>query len=187
MWVAMKLFGFINCVIPALLMTCADLGGAPARAQESQSAEAKLILIEPLSIQKDKDLDFALIVPGTTAGFVTLAPNGTVTTTGGIQGVAGTPQPATFYGFGRYRQFLRLSVSQNSYQLRRVGGSQTMRLDQLTIGSQPPTLLSTNPRLFFIGSPNGFFSFSLGGRLRVAANQARGKYEGEITVTIEYF
>ena len=99
---------------------------------------------------------------------------------------AGDPQAATFYGYGRYRQYLRLRISANRYFLRRQGGSETMRLDDIVIGSTPPTELTTNPRLFYIGSPDGFFGFSLGGRLRVGANQAVGVYVGEFDVLIEY-
>lgn len=159
----------------------------PLAAQEDTSdTDAKTVIVLPLTLVNDEDLDFGLILPGTSRGFVTLAPDGSASTSGGVLAVAGETQAATFYGYGRYRQFLRLNISQNTYQLRRHGGSETMRLDRITIGSTPPTQLTTTPRLFYIGSPDGFFGFSLGGRLRVGANQAPGVYVGEITVAVEY-
>lgn len=160
--------------------------GAPAWANDTATAESKVIVLRPLSLIKDADLDFGLIVPGTSQGFVILAPEGGITSSGGVLALAGDSQPATFYGFGTFRQFLRLSVSANTYQLRRQNGTETMRLDRLVISSNPPTQLSTNPRLFFIGAPDGFFSFALGGRLRVGANQRVGVYTGNVIVTIEY-
>lgn len=159
----------------------------PLAAQEDNSeTDAKTVVVLPLTLVKDEDLDFGLILPGTSRGFVTLDPDGSISTSGGVLAVAGETQAATFYGYGRYRQFLRLNISQNTYQLRRQGGSETMRLDRITIGSTPPTQLTTTPRLFYIGSPSGFFGFSLGGRLRVGANQVPGLYVGEITVAVEY-
>lgn len=178
-------FGRI-CAFGALLLGFASGIGTPASADDTASADTKVIVLRPLSLIKDKDLDFGSIVPGNTQGFVTLAPEGGVTSTGGIVALAGETQPATFYGYGSYRQFLRLSIDANTYQLRHPNGTDTMRLDRLTISSNPPTQLTTNPRLFYIGALDGFFSFALGGRLRVRANQQVGVYTGNITVMIEY-
>ncbi len=174
------------CAAGAALLGLAGGFDAPAWANDTATAESKVIVLRPLSLIKDADLDFGLIVPGTSQGFVILAPEGGITSSGGVLALAGDSQPATFYGFGTFRQFLRLRVSANTYQLRRQNGTETMRLDRLTISSNPPTQLSTNPRLFFIGAPDGFFSFALGGRLRVGANQRVGVYTGNVIVTIEY-
>lgn len=174
------------CTAGALLLAFAGFAVTPAWADDAASPESHVIVLRPLSIIKDKDLDFGLIVPGTSLGYVVLAPEGTVTSSGGIVALAGQTQPATFYGYGTYRQYLRLSVSTNNVQLRRNGGPQTMRLDQLLISSNPPTTLTTTPRLFYIGSLDGFFSFALGGRLRVGANQRPGEYVGTFDVNIEY-
>ncbi len=174
------------CAACALLLGFAGGYSAPASADDVASADTKVIVLRPLSLIKDKDLDFGLIVPGTAQGFVTLAPEGGITRSGGVVALAGDTQPATFYGYGTYRQFLRLSIDANTYQLRHPNGTDTMRLDQLVISSNPPTQLTTNPRLSYIGAADGFFSFALGGRLRVRANQRVGVYTGNITVMIEY-
>ncbi|MEZ5696428.1 MAG: DUF4402 domain-containing protein [Sphingomonadaceae bacterium] len=176
---------FRYTLLPFILLGC--LLGITGRAHAQQeNANTKIVVVRPLTLVKDEDLDFGLILPGNTQGFVILNPDGSITTTGGVVAVAGDPQAATFYGYGRYRQYLRLRISANRYFLRRQGGSETMRLDDIVIGSTPPTELTTNPRLFYIGSPDGFFGFSLGGRLRVGANQAVGVYVGEFDVLIEY-
>lgn len=169
-------------------MLAALAGGvaAPAMADDSAEAESRVIVLRPLSLIKDDDLDFGLIVPGTTLGYVTVAPEGGAAMSGGVRALGGDAQPATFYGYGTYRQYLRLRVSANTYQLRRQNGTETMRLDQMTISSNPVTQLTTAPALFYIGATDGFFSFALGGRLRVGANQRVGVYTGNIAVTIDY-
>lgn len=165
------------------LLACAN---AAVAQDGTATADADMVVVTQLSLVKDVDLDFGNIIPGTSRGFVTLNPDGTLTKSGGVVQVSGEGQPAAFYGYGEYRQFLRISIDANRYFLRRVGGNETMRLDNITIGSTPPTTLSTNPRLFYIGAPDGFFRFTVGGRLRVGANQVPGTYETEFDVTVEY-
>ena len=159
---------------------------APANAQDTETTDARAVLVTPLSFIKDTDLDFGEIVPGATNGFVTMNTAGVMTTTGGIIARTGTSQPATFRGFGTFNQTVLINIDQNSYLLTRQGGTETMTLDQVNIGSNPPILITTNPRRFRIANPGGFFAFTIVGRLAVAADQAPGVYEGEFTVTLEY-
>lgn len=162
------------------------LHAVPAYAQaEAAAADAEALAITPLSLVKEQDLDFGFIIPGTTTGFVTVSPTNTVTTTGGII-ATGTTQNAAFYGYGTFNQRLRINLDANQYNLVRQGGTQTMRLDQLTIGSAPPVVLGTAPRTFRIASANGLFRFTIGGRLRVLANQMPGTYVGQFAVSVEY-
>ena len=159
---------------------------APALAQaQSATANAEALAITPLSLVKEQDLDFGYIIPGTTTGFVTLSPSNAVTTTGGII-VTGNTQNAAFYGYGTFNQFLRIYIDANQYNLVRQGGTQTMRLDQMTIGSVPPVVIGTAPRTFRIGSASGLFRFTMGGRLRVQPNQMPGTYVGQFAVSVEY-
>lgn len=159
----------------------------PALAEPvGEAATSNAIVVTQLSLVKDDDLDFGYIIPGGTQGFVTIRPDGTLVTSGEIRATAGETKPAAFYGYGSFGQRLRINIDANQYNLRRQGGTQTMRLDQLTISSQPPIVLGPAPRLFVIASPDGFFRFTIGGRLRVAANQRAGLYTGEFDVTVEY-
>lgn len=171
-------------LVAALIL--GPVAAAPAQAQaEAATANAEALAITPLSLVKEQDLDFGFIVPGTTTGFVTLSPSNVVTTTGGII-VTGTTQNAAFYGYGSFNQFLRIYLDANQYNLRRQGGTQTMRLDQITIGSTPPVVIGTAPRTFRIASASGLFRFAVGGRLRVLPNQVPGTYVGQFAVSVEY-
>lgn len=155
-------------------------------AQEISSSDAEALLLTPLSFFKEDDLDFGQIIPSDTAGTVVMDSTGAVTTTGGVIQINGTQQVARFWGYGRFNQRVRINVNANSHTLTRDGGTETMVMDQVLIGSAPPTVINTNPRTFRIANTNGYFSFSLAGRLRVGANQTPGVYSGEFSVTLEY-
>lgn len=164
------------------------LAAAPqiAHAQDNDQAEASAFLVTPLSFVKQFDLDFGQIIPGNTNGTVVMDSVGNVTTTGGVIQINGSQQPALFWGYGTFNQRVLINVNANTHTLTRQGGTETMLMDQLLIGSQPPIIISTNPRRFRIANPDGYFSFSIAGRLQVGANQAPGVYEGEFTIQLEY-
>ena len=157
-----------------------------ALAQTSEGSDAEAFLVTPLSFLKQDDLDFGQIIPSNTNGTVVMDSTGAVTTTGGVVQVNGTQQAARFWGYGTFNQRVLINVDANSYTLTRAGGTETMIMDQVLIGSQPPIVITTNPRRFRIANPDGFFSFTIAGRLQVGANQAPGTYTGEFTVTLEY-
>ena len=164
------------------------LGSVPfaASAQDAESADAQAFLVTPLSFVKQTDLDFGQIIASNTAGTVTMDSTGAVTTSGGVAQVDGTQIPARFWGYGQFNQRVLINIDANQYLLTRDGGTETILLDRVTIGSRPPIIISTNPRRFRIANPDGFFSFTIAGRLQVGANQAPGVYNGEFTVTLEY-
>ena len=156
------------------------------KAQNAEAVPAETFVVIPLSFVKQDDLDFGSIVPSSTNGTVVMDSTGAVTTTGGVIQIDGTQQPARFWGYGQFNQRVLINVNANSYTLRRDGGSETMIMDQVLIGSQPPIIINTNPRRFRIANPDGYFSFTMAGRLRVNANQQPGVYTGTFIVTLEY-
>lgn len=172
-------------------MLCAALmagliGVAPAAAQDSETSDSRAFLVTPLSFVKEFDLDFGQIVPSDTNGTVFLDSAGNVSTTGGVTVLDGTTRPARFAGYGQFNQRVLINIDANTYVLTREGGTETMIYDQVTIGSRPPILLSTNPRRFRIANPDGYFFFNVAGRLQVGANQEPGVYRGTFTVQLEY-
>jgi len=167
-----------------LTLGLVGLGGA-AHAQ-SADATASAFLVTPLSFVKQDDLDFGKIIPSNTNGTVTMDETGAVTTTGGVVVVAGSQSPARFWGYGTFNQRVRINLDQNRYWLNHPNGTDRMRLDRLTIGSSPPTRIGTAPRVFRIANPDGYFAFTIAGRLRVGANQTPGVYTGNFVVTLDY-
>lgn len=152
----------------------------------TEPGDARVFLVTPLSFEKQLDLDFGDIIPSDTAGTVTMDSVGNVATTGGVIQIDGTQQPARFAGFGQFLQTVLINSDATSYILTRDGGTETMIMDTLLIGSQPPIIINTNPRRFRIVNPAGFFFFTIAGRLQVPADAVPGTYEGEFTISLEY-
>ncbi|WP_108789981.1 DUF4402 domain-containing protein [Erythrobacter sp. Alg231-14] len=167
-------------------LTLAMVSGAAAAQEATEDSDAQAFLVTPLSFVKQFDLDYGTIIPGNTPGTVTMDSAGTVTTTGGVLQVDGTQTPALFWGFGAFLQTVLINSDSNTYVLTREGGTETMLMDQVLIGSQPPIIINTNPRRFRIVNPDGYFSFTIAGRLQVGANLPPGTYAGEFTIQLEY-
>ena len=166
----------------ACVLAAGYFGAAtPAMAEQ---ANAETVIVTRLSFVKIDNLDMGYIIPSNQAGNVILAPNGTRTATNGITLVGSKHQTAKFAGFGRVGQLVSVSLGANQIFL--TGPGPQMRLRNFTIGSTPTAVLSTNPRIFTIGSTNGVFLFPVGAELRVGANQPVGVYSGNWTITLNY-
>ena len=172
-----------------LLLSALLLGALPSAAfaqDTTEQGDSRALLVTPLSFVKERDLDFGRIIPGDTNGTVVMDSAGDVTTTGGITQINGSQQTARFFGFGAFNQTVLINSDADNYILTRDGGTDTILMDQILIGSQPPIVIDTNPRRFRIVNPAGFFSFTIAGRLQVASDQAPGVYNGEFTILLEY-
>lgn len=171
----------------ALALGLLAVSGAITAAQaRTSSGAAKTVVVSRLSFLNAEELEFGSLLAGTTAGTVTVSPAGVRTKTGGVTLIGGLVQPARFAGRGSLNQTVLISLTTTTSTLRRVGGTETMTLDQLTIGSTPTAVLTTRPQSFRISSPTGIFNFPIGGRLNVNANQVPGDYAGTFNVTLNY-
>jgi hypothetical protein len=157
-----------------------------AFAQFSRQAGAEASILRSLSFIYVKDLDFGVILRGTTGGTVTLSPFNVRSATGGVTLVPSATQVAEFAGWGANTQLVNISVSSNTVTLTRVGGTQTMQMNRFIIGSTPTARLTIVPRQFMIVSPTGVFQFPLGADLIVGPNQMPGTYKGTLNVTLNY-
>lgn len=174
-----------RAAIASLALATALVAGAAAHAATTP-ARAKTVIVSRLAFLNAEELEFGNLLAGTTAGTVIVSPTGVRTANGGVTLVGGLVQPARFAGRGTVNQIVLISLTASPSTLRRVGGTETMVLDQLTIGSTPTAVLTTRPQAFRISSPTGIFNFPVGGRLSVNANQAPGDYTGTFTVTLNY-
>ena len=161
----------------------AILAAAPAHADTDTTTSTAAIL-RRLEFIKIDDLNFGTMYAGTTAGTVTLAPNGTRTKTGGVTLHGTSHKVAEFAGWGTYNQ--RVSVSLGSNSIFITGPGPAMRVRTFVIGSTPTAVLTTNPQVFRIASTNGLFQFPVGATLEVAANQPAGTYTGNWNITLNY-
>jgi spore coat protein U-like protein len=171
-----------------LALACAGLITQPVLAQTvTASAGAQAAIVEPLSLIKLADLNFGRMAARPTAGTVTVNPDtGACTVTGPILHTGGC-RYAEFTGFGVRRMRVRIQLP-TTITLTGPGGA-TMTANTLTLGLAPDlTRLPGspgNPR-YEIGTNSGIFTFRIGARLNVGANQAPGVYNGTFNVTVIY-
>jgi hypothetical protein len=153
---------------------------------DAEVADAEVTIVRPLSFVIDDNLDFGAVIRGTTAGTVTVAPNGTRTSTGGvILANGGGHKPASFAGRGTFNQ--RVDVSLGAASIFVNGPGTRMRVRTFVLGSTPTAVLTATPQRFRIAAATGIFSFPVGATLEVGANQAPGKYTGTWSITLNYF
>lgn len=158
---------------------------SPAYA-DTRVGNAEITIVRPLSFVIDDDLDFGNVIRGTTAGTVTVQPNGTRTSTGGVTlANGGGHKAASFAGQGTLNQRVDVSLGANSIFI--TGPGTPMRVRTFVIGSTPTAPLTTTPTRFRIAAATGIFNFPVGATLEVAANQIPGKYTGTWSITLNYF
>lgn len=180
----------LRAIFAALVIA---LVAAPVAAETATgNGTSSAVVVEPLSLIKTRDLNFGKIVPRPTAGTVTVnADTGACTVTGAIMQV-GTCNTAEFAGMGRRNLRVRFQLP-GTVTLTGPGGA-TMIADTLTVGTAPDLTyiggngngLGNGNRRYRIDSPTGIFTFRVGARLNVGANQAPGIYTGTFNVTVQY-
>ena len=155
--------------------------GAAAITVSSQAA-----IIARHALVKTADLRFGTNIAGNTQGTITIGPDGAVSRTGGAVRAGGITGPAQFYAYSRRNNTASLSLGANFINITRAGGGAQMRVDNFTISSDPPTILTTSNTTFTLNTPNGIFPFNIGGTLHIGAHQMPGTYSGTFSVTINY-
>jgi hypothetical protein len=150
---------------------------AAAPQVSAQPVSARITLLTPVAIVKLNDMDFGSL--GVTArGTAVINPNsGALTTTGGVQRVAGNVQPASFRIVSNRTTLFIVHLPSAPATLTRIGGTETMSVSNWTIDGLVIRLVAA-------GTPA---DFHIGATLDVAAGQADGTYAGTFPVTADYF
>ena len=164
-----------TAALPLALLAPAAALAAPVPAPSPRPGQAQLI--RALTLNKVADMDFASLgVIG--AGTAIINPvTDTMTTTGGVVRLTGTPRAARFIGAaGGQSPVVNIRIPNRPVTLTRVGGTETMALDDFTLDGQSKRQLAQA----------GAFEFKVGGTLQVSAGQAEGLYTGTFDVTIQY-
>ena len=157
---------------------------------DTESAQARAVLLEQGSFAKMQDMDFGRIVKSGSAGTVLLAPSAapTCTTTGGLVH-SNECQAAMFAGDASFLFLLRVTRPPGGQIFLNGPGGATMRLNNFTFGAASPVLnlgSSATEQRYLILTANGSFAFYVGGTLHVAANQAGGNYNGTFVIQVNY-
>ena len=166
----------------AILPTLAAVSLLPTAANAATgSSQSRTTINQGVNITKNADLHFGNFAAGTAQSRFRIEPesDGLTQLSGNAVPLGGTRTAASFTAFGRPLERVRITVNQNQIDLVRVGGTQTMRVDQFRLDGGNGT------RNRFL-SAAGSVDYKVGGRLTIAPNQAGGAYVGTFNVTIDY-
>ena len=182
----------VFCALLSLALAGLAAPAALARNPVTATANSQAVIVAALSLIKIKDLNFGRIVARPTAGTVTVNANtGVCTVTGTILETGGCHY-AEFAGQGTRRMTVRFQIPATVTLTGPAGA--TMLVDTITLGSTPDLSylggngngLGNGNRRYQISSNSGIFTFRIGGRLNVGANQRAGTYTGTFNVTVQY-
>ena len=161
------------------LMAAAVLVAAPSQLRAAQAvtdASATVDILRALSLQKLEDMEFGgVIVAGAGTAVINPVAN-SMTTTGGVTAVTGTPHAARFRGAASGGAVVIIRVPKNPVTLTRVGGTETLALSNFTLDGPSRRQMAASPT----------FEFRVGGTLTIPANPADGDYVGSFEVTAQY-
>lgn len=160
--------------LPLALLAPAAGMAAPTGPATAPPGQAELL--KSLTLTKLADLDFGdLGVVG--AGTAVINPvTDTMTTSGGVLFLRGTPRAAQFRGVASGNSVVNIRIPTKSVALTRVGGTETILLDNFTLDGQSKRAMAQA----------GVFTFKVGGTLRPSVGQVDGTYTGTFDVTIQY-
>jgi hypothetical protein len=161
-------------VLPLALLAPVTALAAPVPPPAKTAAQAALL--KPLTLTKLNDMDFGNL--GVTAvGTAVINPvTDTMTTTGGVLALGGTPRAATFRGVAQGSAVVIIRIPNGGVTLTRVGGTETILLNAFTLDGQSKRTMAHA----------GVFDFKVGATLRPTAGQVEGVYAGTFDVTIQY-
>ena len=168
-----RLFHMVLAVAPLALLAAPSIA-APIAPPTLPPAEAALM--RPLTLTKLADMDFGYL--GVTAiGTAVINPvTDTMTTTGGVLRLGGTPRAASFRGAAQGGAVVIIRIPNGGVSLTRAGGTETIVLNAFTLDGQSKRSMAQA----------GVFDFKVGATLRPTAGQVDGLYTGTFEVTIQY-
>jgi hypothetical protein len=165
---------FHSMIILLAALAATPVEAAPIASPTPPAAQAALM--RPLTLTKLRDMDFGYLGV-TTAGTAVINPvTNTLSVTGGVVRLGGTPQAARFAGATSSSAVVIIRIPNGSVLLTRVGGTETIQLNAFTLDGQSKRTMAQA----------GVFEFNVGATLRPAANQMEGVYTGTFDVTIQY-
>ena len=169
--------------LAALAATTAFASPAFAQvATDTATAEARGLVLQPLTLTKVDDLDFGTILASVTAGSVSINEDtGNRAVAGGVTAVASNPgQRALFAGAGTAGQQVNLTLTP---PVGNVLVSTSNAADLIAVSS----LLLDNGNVTSrnIGL-DGTFQVGVGGSFAIAAGQPNGLYTADFDLTADY-
>jgi hypothetical protein len=150
----------------------------PAVAQQaSVTAEARGVVLSPLTLTKVTDLDFGTVAASAAAGTVAVnATSGIRSVTGGVTAVPSTFSRGEFTGLAQAATTVQLSLVPPTGGLL-YSGTNSIAVSGMGFDSAGATR---------VVPAGGSFTANVGGNFAIAANQPNGTYSALFQVTADY-
>lgn len=159
----------------ALLLTSIISNRLNAQNSATETANASVTLISPISITKASDLNFGTFVAGETSGTITMTPSGTISTGGGVTEISGGDiSAATFTVAGEMGQSYAITLPSSDVILRGFTEGEFVTLNTFTSNPTNTGVIGTDTTI------------AVGGTLTVPANSEAATYTGTFDVIVNY-
>jgi len=170
----------LNFALAALAASVAV--ATPAYAQSvtaSATAEARGLVLQPLTLTRVADLDFGTVIASNVAGQVTIDEDtGNRSVSGGVLGVpTAVGQRGLFAGAGSAGQQVDLALTPPAGGVL-VSGANFLLVSNFVLDNGNATTRTIDP--------TGAFTVGVGGTFDIAASQANGLYAADFDLTAEY-
>jgi Domain of unknown function (DUF4402) len=167
---------FTRRILIAAAMAASAVATPAAAATKPANGHALILL--PLTLTKIDDLDFGMVVSGSSYGTVSLnAGTGARTFAGGLTGASTAGVPAYFGGAGSAGQLVVIVVAPPAQLSDGNGHTVDVIAMSLDNANNPLRVVDPVTKTFFVG---------VGGVLGINANQVPGTYSSTFQVTANY-
>jgi hypothetical protein len=167
-------------------LAAAAAAASPAAAQSapvvaSDQAEARGVILQPLTLTRIQDLDFGTVIGSpSVAGTVTIDPDtGNRSTSGGVSGHPGyLGDRGLFGGAGTAAQTVELTLNAPTVLVHSASPTTFLAVDEIVLDNGNATTRTIDATsAFFVG---------VGGTFNIAAGQTPGLYSAQFELTAEY-
>ena len=166
-----------NHVILAALAASAAVASPAFAQQASATAEARGVVLSPLTLTKVTDLDFGTVAASNVLGTVSVnATSGIRSVTGGVTAVPSAFSRARFDGLAQAATTVQLTLLPPTGNVL-VSGGNTVTVNNMAFDSAGPTR---------VVPAGGSFTAYVGADFDIAANQPNGTYSALFQVTADY-
>ena len=170
--------------VAATLVTASPAFAQQAVATATANAEAKGLVLQPLTLTKATDLDFGWVVSTAAAGNVTIsADDGSRNVGGGVQGVPGRlGGRATFAGAGTIGEQVILTLNPATVLVSTTNSADTIDVTSMSLDNCGAACVSDTRTI----DSSGAFLVGVGGDFAIAVNQPNGLYSASFDLTADY-